>query len=53
MERLKVLGTWIILVIAFFIFSSVIIKINLNQMKNSNTNTNKHQVVNESNRTDS
>ena len=36
MDRLKTFGKWIIIIIAFYIFSSIIMKINLNNMKKEN-----------------
>lgn len=47
MERLKVLGTWILLVIAFYLFSNWLIYLCLNGGENAKTNTNNIQTVNE------
>ena len=47
MQRLKVLGTWIVLVIAFYLFSNIMIKLYLNKIKASEVNNNKTQIVQE------
>ncbi len=46
MERLKELGTWIILVIAFYLFSNGIIYICLQQSGVSKTNETAPQMLN-------
>lgn len=38
MDRLKELGTWVVLVIAFWLFSNGMIYLYLNSMENSNIN---------------
>ncbi|MCI8620718.1 MAG: hypothetical protein HFJ50_02645 [Clostridia bacterium] len=47
MKRLKELGTWVILVIAFYLFSNGIIHIILQSGAFQGHNTNKMQVVNQ------
>lgn len=47
MDRLKELGTWIILVIAFYIFANGLIYICLNNGSMPNNNTNNNQIINE------
>ena len=45
MDRLKALGKWVVLVIAFYIFSNILIKINLNNMKAENRYKNQTQIT--------
>lgn len=51
MERLKELGTWVILVIAFYLFSNGLIYIALhNGSVTNNVSTNNTQIVNQKNK---
>lgn len=45
MDRLKELGTWVVLVIAFYLFTNGIIHIFLNQAPFKDNETNNTQVV--------
>lgn len=47
MERLKVLGTWVLLVILFYLFSNGMIYLFLHKGENAKTPKNNIQVVNE------
>jgi len=50
MERLKELGVWVVLVIAFYLFSNGLIYIALhNGSVKNNTNINNAQIVNQKN----
>lgn len=45
MERLKTLGTWVLIIIAFFIFSNIMIKRYLKNIRASENNVNSVQTV--------
>ena len=48
MERLKVLGTWVLLVILFYLFSNGMIYLFLHKGEKVQTQRNNNQVVNQS-----
>jgi len=47
MDRLKTLGTWVLLVIAFFIFTNVIIQICIHNGSLKNVNTTNTNTINQ------
>ena len=46
MDRLKTLGTWVLLVIAFYIFSQIMIYLFLNKSNNEASNVPYNEVTN-------